>query len=236
MAVVNIAFDLAPEIVEGLATGAYKLFGGVVRDQAGRIVCFLPEAMNIAKEAPAAAKAAASVASTTTKAVTNTVKKAPSLFSTIGHFAKAHPVGTTITVVAIVAGAGYGIYRWYQNKKAQKAEAEKVPAYIEHFNTALDTYYNALTNGTLNESIVSDLIVAIDDMRAAVAGGVVKMEFSTDQINNMLGILAYFTSEFAKANQYEYDEPEKPTQNDTCSNLRYFTDYLKIQQSIYRAA
>jgi len=83
MAVVNIAFDLAPEIVEGLATGAYKLFGGVVRDQAGRIVCFLPEAMNIAKEAPAAAKAAASVASTTTKAVTNTVKKAPSLFSTI---------------------------------------------------------------------------------------------------------------------------------------------------------
>ena len=54
MAVVNIAFDLAPEIVEGLATGAYKLFGGVVRDQAGRIVCFLPEAMNIAKEAPAA--------------------------------------------------------------------------------------------------------------------------------------------------------------------------------------
>ena len=55
-------------------------------------------------------------------------------------------------------------------------------------------------------------------------------------INNMLGILSYFTSEFAKANQYEYDEPKKPAQNDTCSNLRYFTDYLKIQQSIYRAA
>ena len=33
MAVVNIAFDLAPEIVEGLATVAYKLYRCIERDQ-----------------------------------------------------------------------------------------------------------------------------------------------------------------------------------------------------------
>lgn len=246
MAVVNIAFDLAPEIVEGLATGAYKLFGGVVRDQAGRIVCFLPEALNAVEASQAATKAVASVARTTTKAVTKTpiaktavtttTKKAPSLFRTIGHFAKAHPVGTTFTVVAVLAGAGYGVYRWYQNKKVEQAELDKAPEYIEHFNSSLDAYYNALQTGTLSESIVSDLISAIDDMRAAVSNGTVKMEFSAEQVNNMLGILSYFTKEFAGANHYEYTEPEKPQHNDTCSNLLYFTDYLKIQRDIYRAA
>lgn len=109
MAVVNIAFDLAPEIVEGLATGAYKLFGGIVRDQAGRIVCHLPEAVNAIE----ASQAVFSVAQTTTKAVTKTpiaktavtttTKKAPSLFRTIGHFAKAHPVGTAITVATVLS-------------------------------------------------------------------------------------------------------------------------------------
>ncbi len=242
MAVVNIAFDLAPEIVEGLATGAYKLFGGVVRDQAGRIVCHLPEAVNAIE----ASQAVSSVVQTTTKAVTKTpiaktavtttTKKAPSLFRTIGHFAKAHPVGTAITVATVLAGAGYGVYRWYQNKKSEQAELDKTPERIEHFNSLLDIYYNALQTGTLNESIVSDLISAIDDMRAAVSNGTVKMEFSAEQVNNMLGILSYFTREFAGANHYEYAEPEKPQHNDTCSNLLYFTDYLKIQRDIYRAA
>lgn len=242
MAVVNIAFDLAPEIVEGLATGAYKLFGGVVRDQAGRIVCHLPEAVNAIE----ASQAVSSVVQTTTKAVTKTpiaktavtttTKKAPSLFRTIGHFAKAHPAGTAITVATVLAGAGYGVYRWYQNKKSEQAELDKTPERIEHFNSLLDIYYNALQTGTLNESIVSDLISAIDDMRAAVSNGTVKMEFSAEQVNNMLGILSYFTREFAGANHYEYAEPEKPQHNDTCSNLLYFTDYLKIQRDIYRAA
>ena len=221
MAVVNIAFDLAPEIVEGLATGAYKLFGGVVRDQAGRIVCHQPEAVNAIE----ASQAVSSVVQTTTKAVTKTpiaktavtttTKKAPSLFRTIGHFAKAHPVGTAITVATVLAGAGYGVYRWYQNKKSEQAELDKTPERIEHFNS---------------------LLSAIDDMRAAVSNGTVKMEFSAEQVNNMLGILSYFTREFAGANHYEYAEPEKPQHNDTCSNLLYFTDYLKIQRDIYRAA
>lgn len=242
MAVVNITFDLAPEIVEGLATGAYKLFGGIVRDQAGRIVCHLPEAVNAIE----ASQAVSSVAQTTTKAVTKTpiaktavtttTKKAPSLFRTIGHFVKAHPVGTAVTVATVLAGAGYGVYRWYQNKKSEQAELDKAPERIEHFNSLLDIYYNALQTGTLNESTVSDLISAIDDMRAAVSNGTVKMEFSAEQVNNMLGILSYFTREFAGANHYEYAEPEKPQHNETCSNLLYFTDYLKIQRDIYHAA
>lgn len=246
MAVVNMAFELAPDIVEGLASGAYKLFGGVVRDQAGRIVCHLPEAINVAKAAEATAKTVTSAASTTTKtiakssiarkAVTTTAKKAPSLLSTIGSLAKAHPVITAVIALAAAAGTGYGIYCGYQNKKTEKAQMERAEACVEQFSTALDTYYKAIQQGTLNETIINDLISAIDTMREAISDGIVRMEFSAQQINNMLGIISYFTKEFAGANHYKYTEPERPQKSDTYSNLLYFSDYLKIQRDIYRVA
>ena len=244
MAVVNIAFDLEPEIMEGLATGVYKIFGGVIRDQAGRIVRHLPEAQSVV--AAAAEKTAASAAANATvkatakasasKAVKTSVKTAPSIFGKIGIVAKAHPVGTTVTVVTLVAAAGYGIYRWVKHIRKKKAEYVAMPAFVVHFNTAMDNYYNAIREGTLNEAIVSDLMDAIDEMNKAVRNGTIKIEFTADQLNNMLGIFSYFTQEFAKANNYEYEEPEKPAQNDECGNLLYMKDYLKIQQRIYKTA
>ncbi len=247
MALLQMVFDLSPEVMEGLATGAYKLFGGVVRDQAGQIVCFLPEALSIAEAGKAPVQAAAAkIASTATKAAAKTpvakkaavatAKKAPKIFTTIAHFAKMHPVGVAVTAVAVVAGAGYGIYRWYRGKKAKETEREITPEYVVRFNTALDAYYAAWQNGTLNETIIDELITAIDNMRQEVASGTVKLEFTADQINNMLGLLSYFTKEFASANNYDYSEPVNSDDDDPCSNLVLIKDYLKIQKEICHVA
>lgn len=95
MAVVNIAFDLEPEIMEGLATGAYKIFGGVIRDQAGRIVRHLPEAQSVvastaekvaeaAAEAGAKAGAKAAAKASVKEAAKSSAKKTPSIFNKIG--------------------------------------------------------------------------------------------------------------------------------------------------------
>ena len=242
MAVVNIAFDLEPEIMEGLATGAYKIFGGVIRDQAGRIVRHLPEAQSVVastaeKVAEAAAEAGAKAAAKASvkEAAKSSVKKSSSIFSGIGILIKAHPVATAVTAVGVVA-AGFGIYRWVKHIQKKKTEYAELPSCVIRFNAAMDNYYNAIRKGTLNEKLVEDLIAAIDEMDEAVREGSIKVEFTPDQINNILFILSYYTQEFAKANRYEYQEPEKPEQSDECSNLIRMKDYLKIQQKIYRTA
>ena len=91
-----------------------------------------------------------------------------------------------------------------------------------------------MRDGTLNGEIVGDLFSAIEDMREAIKNGEVKIEFTSAQFNIMLGLLSYFTHEFAKVNGFYYTEPVNPNNNDALDNLLYIEEYLKIQQKIYQ--
>lgn len=173
--------DLPQEILDGLASGAYKLWGGVVRDAAkGFIVKHLPNA-----PADATKEAAKKVVAKTPAGIKNPWVIGATL-------------GGAIVAIATIA--------YIANKQKQTAEepAEE-PVFMAQYRDALRVYLAAARDGKLDEAVIAQLITALDALREEAREGAVAIEQS-EESEQVVSLIITHTRALAQANDLDLSE------------------------------
>lgn len=205
MAVEQVPLEIPDEIFARLLTGEYLRVGGVVRDQAGRLVKLLDDASPI-DEAQEAAKAGIG------KALSNRTV-----------------VGIGLGIVAVAATAGGAAYRAKRKTKAAQLE---LPTSVENYSDSLLAYLEAARRGNLDAEIIDRLIADLDAVKAEVDNGTNTIEIRPEQSDTLVGLVAGHTRKLAEANEREMSSlPEAAnTQGATIIDLR---PYLEAQRDIF---
>lgn len=209
MPVQQIAFDIPPAIASKLLAGEYIQWGGIVRDQAGRIVKHLK---------PVQIEQAGEQAMNVAKAVKNIVRSNKSAVVV---------VGVTVVAAAIAGGAAV-----YQHIKKNKQGA----VVFSELNEALARYMSAIDEGTLNIEKLDNAIAAIDAVIEKLGGEGVKVEIKGEAFTNLVRVIRDYTERLYEANSMSFDGKaiEMPRVSDsTLENLR---GYLKAQRSMFELA
>lgn len=209
MPVQQIAFDIPPAIASKLLTGEYIQWGGIVRDQAGRIVKHLK---------PVQIEQAGEQAMSVAKAVKNIVRSNKSAVVV---------VGVTVVAAAIAGGAAV-----YQHIKKNKRDAVA----FSELNEALARYMSAIDEGTLNIEKLDNAIAAIDAVIEKLGGEGVKVEIKGEAFTNLVRVIRDYTERLYEANSMSFDGKviEMPRVSDsTLENLR---GYLRAQRSMFELA
>ena len=209
MPVQQIAFDIPPVIASKLLTGEYIQWGGIVRDQTGRIVKHLKPAQieRAGEQAMDVAKAVKSIARNNKNAVI--------------------VVGVTVAAAAIAGGAAV-----YQHIRRSKQNAVA----FSELNEALAGYMSAIDEGNLSVEKLDKAIAAIDAVIERIGGKGVKVEIEGETFANLVRVIRDYTERLYDANSDSFDGKaiQMPqASDDTLENLR---EYLKAQRSMFEIA
>lgn len=209
MPVQQIAFDIPPVIASKLLTGEFIQYGGIVRDQAGKIVKHLK---------PVQIEQVGGQAMDVAKAVENIARNNKNAVIVVG-----------VTVVAAAITGGTAVYQRIK-KSRQNAVA------FSDLNEALTRYMSAIDEGNLNVEQLDKAIAAIDAVIERLGGEGAKVEIEGETFTNLMRIIRYYTERLRDANSGAFIGKviEMPRASDgTFENLR---DYLKFQRSIFEIA
>ena len=208
MAVIQPALEIPDDIAFRLLTGEYVRDGGVVRDHAGRLVKLLDDASPI-DDAQKAARAS----------IAKVLKNRKG-------------VGIGLGVVAVAATAGGAAYLVTRKTKAAQPE---LPTCVENYSASLAAYLEAARHGTLDAQIIDRLIADLDALKAESDSGTITIEFSPEQSETLVGLVAGHTRKLAEANQLELSNLPEPanTQGATIIELR---PYLEVQRELFSLA
>lgn len=223
MPIIQVAYDVPPEIYEGLATGTFKRFGSVVRDSS-HITAHLKEVPFI-KEGVDTGKLQIAKA---TESASSEIQRAG---KTIIEVAKKHKYALIGIGFLVAAGTAYGIYTLVNNHNKQKTEGSKIEACAERFNVALNAYIDAIKQGNLQTSVLDNLIGSLDEIEKNQENGEVTVEISTNQLSTLLFILSHYTQRLAAANGISLREFDVAEDRSIIS-LR---PYLEKQREIMKA-
>ena len=209
MPVQQIAFDIPPHIASKLLTGEYIQWGGIVRDQAGRIVKHLKPVQieQAGEQAMNVAKAVKNIACNNKNAVI--------------------VVGVAVAAAAIAGGAAV-----YQHIRKGKQNAVT----FSELNEALAGYMSAIDEGTLDVEKLDRAITAIDAVIERIGGEGARVEIEGETFANLVRVIRDYTERLYEANSSSFDGKvvEMPRANDgTLENLR---DYLRAQRSVFELA
>jgi hypothetical protein len=210
MAVIQPPLEIPTDIAMRLLTGELVRKGGVVRDRAtGRLVKLLDDAT---PGSDAQQVAHASVAK-----------------------ALANPRSTVVALsaLAVVAVAG-GITFWAVTKK--RAARSNVPVCVEEYRSALAAYLEGARTGRLDSGIIERLIVALDAINEQAENGNIVVEFSLEQSETLVAIVAEHTKKLAAANQVELTEFEEAGAASHGGMIIEFRRYLEMQERIFSGA
>lgn len=198
--------DLPQDILDGLASGAYKLFGSVVRDATkGFIVKHLADA-------PAEA---------TTEIAKKAVGNAPAMLK------NPWVIGATLTG-AIIAVATITYFASKQKHVAD--EPAEAPVYLVEYREALRAYLTAARDGNLDEAVIGRLIGALDALRTETVEGAVAIEQS-EESDQVVSLIIAHTRALAQANGVDLDDVLEPiAQGDDTDELR---QHLEAQRRIF---
>ncbi|MFD6699409.1 MULTISPECIES: hypothetical protein [unclassified Microbacterium] len=207
MTVVPVAYDIPDSILAGLMSGEYMRFGSVVRDST-KIITHLKEVpLPMPDQTPDAMQAMAAL-------------KNPKVLIGLG--------------IVVLAAAG-GIAVW-SAKKGKPKEQPAVPAPVAAYNEALTAYLESIQTGDLDGETIDRLITALEDVRSAADGGSLTIEFSPEQAEALVHVVADYTRKLAEANKVEAAGPNDvaaPIEGDLIVDLR---ERLRIQRKIFDAA
>lgn len=209
MPVQQIAFDIPPVIASKLLTGEYIQWGGIVRDQAGRIVKHLKPVQieQAGEQAMNVAKAVKSIARNNKNAVI--------------------VVGVTVAAVAIAGGAAV-----YQRIRKSKQNAVA----FSELNEALASYMSAIDEGSLDVEKLDKAIAAIDAVIERIGEEGARIEIEGETFANLVRVIRDYTERLYDANSGSFDGKviQMPQAgDDTLENLR---DCLKAQRSMFELA
>lgn len=208
MIVVQPQLDVPAKIAAGIACGKFTRIGSVVRDaSSGRIVTFLNEASGGEKSQEAMARAAA-------------------LLKSRGGIVATAAVGT----VAAAATAFVVV------KKRKQASEPDVPECLATFNALLRAYLDAGREGSLDASIVDQLISDLDEVKAYSENTSVAVDFSTELWVSLLNLVVDHTCKLAEAYSVEMDEPEEQAAAAEDGVVVDLRRHLEVQRQILAEA
>ena len=171
----QVAFEVPAEIALGIASGKYVQWGGVVRDNAGRIICLLKPAD-----------------------VQNGANKALRIADQAVQLAKQNKkVAIAALAFAGVAAVGGGIYAGMTHVRHSKEDAMRKRCMAD-FSAAFSEYLKALGDGELTvEKIdrLEDAIVALNDGKEGFT-----VEIKDDQFEDIVKSVRDYTERLSKAN------------------------------------
>lgn len=201
--------DIPDDVFARLLTGEYVRDGGVVRDLAGRLVKLLDDASPVA-DAQEAARASIAKALTHPKSVA------------IG-----------LGVVAVAASAGGVAFLTARKKKAAKPE---LPTCVENYNASLTAYLETARNGNLDAGIIDRLIADLDAVMEESDSSKITIDFSPEQSETLVGIVADYTRNLAGANQLELSDLQQQAPDSESGAIIDLRRYLEIQGRIFDGA
>lgn len=206
MAIVQDAYDIPDEILQGILKGIYKRFGSVIRYAVG------PKKGQIVKHLDP---------------VDLPVADSKGMLAKMAEYAAKHPKTVIGVGVGVVAAIGIGVYF--------AVRAGKEPEEIVKYRDSLKAYINAIRKGTLTLEIIEDMISAMDTLKSRPDYEEISVALSSEELNILVSCLCEYTRKLAMDNQVELrPEEEESPQYDTHSIID-FRRYLDVQKRIFEA-
>lgn len=205
MAVIQVPLEIPDDIAVRVLAGEYVRDGGVVRDRAGRLVKLLDDALPI-DDAEEVAKAG----------LANVLRNRKVVVMGLG-------------VVAVAATAGGAAYLATRKTKAAQPE---LPTCVGNYSASLAAYLEAARHGTLDAEIIDRLIADLDAVKAESYSGIITIEYSPEQSETLVRIVAGHTRKLAEANQLEPSNLPEPT-NVQGGTVIELCPYLAIQRELF---
>lgn len=211
MPVIQIAMEMPEDICAGLAAGTLKRFGSVVRDPAGHIVEHLDEVKFPNKEPMAG-----------DLEIVNTLKNTKK-YVLIG-----------LGLVAAVTAGGLIIHAVRSKSKKNDFEDE-ISAIVDGFNISMRDYLNAVQEGNLDMDTLTRIIVEVDKIKENLDNENIWIDFSTDQLKELLNLIYEYTIRLTEANLIDFGNIEKPEMTDAKAIIN-LQQYLAAQKKIFEVA
>lgn len=210
MPIINVPLDVPDDIFARITTGELTRFGGVVRDQAGAISTLLKDGLLPADAQEAASKGAATLW-------------------------KSSKVIAIALGVAAVAAAGVAVFKTATRGKKQGAVLE-VPMCIKRFTASLGSYLDAARDGRLGAKNVEHLISDLDAVEAESDNGRIAVEYSIDQWEALVHLVADYTRRLAEANRAETSGLQEPPRRRDGNVIFGLRRHLEVQKRIFQNA
>lgn len=203
----QVAFEIPLDIAEGIASGKYRQFGGIVRDGAGHIVKHL-KPVELAENANQAKQLA--------QQAIDLAKKNP----------KAAIGAAAVAGVAVVGGAAYGVVKHIKGKKEREEHEAKMAA----FNAAFNEYIACLGEESLSLEKIDALEASIDALADTEKGFTVEIE--GEQFKTLVKSVSDYTLRLAKANGMKTASPIFQLFEKKPQDLNALRDCLATQREI----
>lgn len=204
--IVQPTFYIPPDIANGLLSGEFIRYGGVVRNTAGQFVTHL-------KEIPTPEKAVEEVANRGAAGI-----KTPWVRVGVG----------VLTLMAVGSGIVVAV-----SKRKKKAKPE-VPECVQKYNDSLRAYLEAIHTGSLDADILERLIMDLDAVMSYGEAGDTTVAVSAEQLATLTRVVVEYTGKLAEANAIELDEqPVEDSEGGAVVGLRR---YLEVQKRIFNEA
>ncbi|GAA4991251.1 hypothetical protein GCM10023205_73980 [Yinghuangia aomiensis] len=210
MTFIQITYDVPVEIAKGLATGELRTLGtAAIRDSTG-ITAHIREVSRVVGNQDSAVGAA---------------------------FAKGlrKPKVVVIGLGVVALAVGGGVVGWVAKRKQQPAKPE-VPECVQSYNAALAAYLEAISSGSVNSDLLSQLISALDAVKENSDRGVIALEFSVEESEALVNLVADYTNKLAEANSVDPIHPGETTANPANCSIVDLRRYLVTQRRILTGA
>ena len=208
MPAVQITYDVPIAIAKGLATGELNMLGtAAVRNGTGIFAHVKEISRTVGDgENPIGASIAKSL-------------KDPKV------------VVIGLGVVALVAVGG-GVAGWVAGRKLQDAKPE-VPESVARYNASLGAYLKAIGTGSLDADLIARLISDLDAVKEDSESGKIALEFSVQESEALVNLVADYTSKLAEANWVELCVLEATTAESADSPVIDLRRHLEAQRQIF---
>lgn len=209
MEIIQEAFYIPNDIATGLATGMYRRIGGVVRYAVG------PNKGQIVKHL---------------KSIDiNDVEQAKGIGIKALQLIQQH--GKEFSVAAIgVAIIGAGVYGYTKVKNRE-------PKVLTNFHTALKIYIDAVRNGTMDSTKISNLLDALEKLKKFRNYKKIRIQLTAEELETLVLRIHEYTINLANKNEFDIKEKTinlfDREKDDVISKLQ---KDLKIQKKIFSSA
>lgn len=230
--IIQIAFEVPPEIYTGLLTGAATLSGQKVRDAAtGQILKHLNPASGAVDISKAVTHPAAQQA---TGWLTTLTDKSSELAKGMAQNAKNSPGKSALFAVGTAAGVvatGFVVTKISQKRRAEKTSVEQHNSEIHeaahHLDSAIERWLEAAMQAALTEEIVNDLAAAYAAYSEATSATPAALNDLDEWRQDFYARFADYTVKVAEANGVEFEQPGE------LSSVVDLKPYIACQQELF---
>lgn len=218
MPVIQVDMEIPAEIYEGIISGNLIRYGGVVRDQAGRIVKHLNEVSSRSNNHTQLTKA----------------RELPNELSNLHKLKKFASEHKMVIFVAGLVIIGYIGYKAYENNKPSKDEINSIqPVSNSNFDVVLKNYLEAINSKNLDETTLDKLISNVDHIIDCDDENVI-LSIDAEKFKSILGIVYDYTLVFATLNNVQIEEMPLPDFDDENCVFYKLKKYLDAQKKVFQ--